>query len=577
MAKAAEVKPPVGSVSPKRAARAEKGDEPQPRRWMSYAIGGGALALFFLTYFLRLDRAVGMFVDDSWYVVLAKALATGQGYELINSPSAGILPIYPPAFPWLLSLAYRLSPQFPQNLWLLKSISILAMCGVGLLAYYYFVRERGLPRYLSLGLALATALSPGFVFLATSSVMSGCVFTLGQLAAIVVIERGVRKGAHAGWVELVLGAGLVSFAFLTRSIGLGLIAAVGIYLLKERLWRKAVVFAGIVALLAGPWVLYARLHAPTAEQRAEQGSYVVTSYMNQLVEKGTEQASWSEFLISEAWERVWNHTWLLLEYQIGALGVYPLYRATEPAVGEGREAKTALLSFILSLLALAGFVAACRERITLAELVTLFTVLIAVVWTYPSYRFVLPLMPLMLFYMLLGLRAVCRLALKFRGSANRRRNYWPVLAGAVWCSAAISVYSNVTYIISLHGAPASRPVWVRAFEESEVMLRWANEHLPKDAVIAAQNPGLVYLYTGNKTVGNANPADNWERWKRLGVRHVALTYYRPLGEPTWAEKRYRILYLSDSMNFRIVDLGEAASRLPWADEPEDLERESRNN
>jgi hypothetical protein len=123
------------------------------------------LALFFITYLLRLDRAIGMFGDDAWYALLGKALATGDGYTLINSPSPGILPIYPPAFPWLLSLVFRLAPQFPQNLWLLKSVSIAAMLGVGLLTYYYFAQRREGPYHLALGLATATAPSiPGSFF-----------------------------------------------------------------------------------------------------------------------------------------------------------------------------------------------------------------------------------------------------------------------------------------------------------------------------------------------------------------------------------------------------------------------------
>src|SRR5215467_12408527 len=74
-----------------------------------------ALLVALAIYILRLDRVVGLFVDDGWYALLAKSLATGQGYSLINSPSPGILPLYPPGFPFLLSLVYRLSPHFPEN------------------------------------------------------------------------------------------------------------------------------------------------------------------------------------------------------------------------------------------------------------------------------------------------------------------------------------------------------------------------------------------------------------------------------------------------------------------------------
>src|SRR5256885_2079951 len=80
-----------------------RGDESKPRRGLAIVSAAGAIALLLAVYLLRLDHVVGMTVDDAWYVMLAKALATGQGYTLINSPSPGILPLYPPAFSFILS------------------------------------------------------------------------------------------------------------------------------------------------------------------------------------------------------------------------------------------------------------------------------------------------------------------------------------------------------------------------------------------------------------------------------------------------------------------------------------------
>jgi hypothetical protein len=64
-----------------------------------------------------------MFRDDAWYALLAKALATGQGYTLINSPNEGIVPIYPPFYSSVLSLVFLMGPQFPENIFFLKSVS----------------------------------------------------------------------------------------------------------------------------------------------------------------------------------------------------------------------------------------------------------------------------------------------------------------------------------------------------------------------------------------------------------------------------------------------------------------------
>ena len=103
----------------------------------AFAITGVALAVLAI-YLLRLDRVAGMTVDDAWYVLLAGAIARGEGYSLVNAPIPGILPTYPPAFPAVLSLIFRLGTSFPSNVLLLKAVSIAAMLGTGIVSYRYF-------------------------------------------------------------------------------------------------------------------------------------------------------------------------------------------------------------------------------------------------------------------------------------------------------------------------------------------------------------------------------------------------------------------------------------------------------
>src|SRR5688572_29248876 len=92
----------------------------------SVVVGGAAIALAITAvYLLRLNSVVGLMVDDAWYVVLAKALSEGAGFRLISSAAAPIQPLYPPGFPAVLSIIFSIDPEFPRNLWLLKSVSIV--------------------------------------------------------------------------------------------------------------------------------------------------------------------------------------------------------------------------------------------------------------------------------------------------------------------------------------------------------------------------------------------------------------------------------------------------------------------
>ena len=101
---------------------------------------GPALAIgaaFAALYVLRLDDVAGVYVDDAYYVVLAQAIARGQGYALISSAVGPILPAFPPGFALLLAPVIAVTPEFPGNIAALKTVSIAAMLGVAALTYRY--------------------------------------------------------------------------------------------------------------------------------------------------------------------------------------------------------------------------------------------------------------------------------------------------------------------------------------------------------------------------------------------------------------------------------------------------------
>jgi len=507
-------------------------------------------------YVLRLDRVVGLYTDDAWYVLLAKALASGAGYTLINSPSPGILPLYPPGFPALLSLVFRLAPQFPENVAWLKAVSVVAMLGVGAVTVRYFTRERGLSLAASAGLALATVLHPGFVFLATSTVMSECAFALLQWLTVVAVERTVRRGGSGA---AAMSGALASLAFLTRTVGVAVPVAAFAYLVKERRARAAAVFGVLVALLAGSWTLYAGAHAPTAEQRAQENTYVVDGYATAFWSKTAAFPNRGAATVADLPMRVWENTRELAEYDCGALGLYPVFRAVEPSewVAPGGWRRAVSLAF--AALAAVGFAAVVRQRVTLTELLVPATLVITVLWPAYGFRFVLPLLPVFLFYVVTAVEQLaCRL-----GRAGAR------LAGGLVLTAlaAVSAAANAGYLWSLAGPPAARPSWIRTFDANHEMLLWVATHLPADALVVSPNPALVFLYTGRKALGSRAPGQNWERWQRLGVRYAVITGWRPLRPLRVATSRYPVLYRSAPLNLVVLDFGDASSRLPWLEDP----------
>ena len=534
-----------------------------------------ALVLALGIYLLRLDRVSGFFVDDGWYVLLAKSLATGHGYTLLNSPSSGIPPLYPPAFPFLLSLVFRVAPQFPQNLWLLKMVSVLAMLAVGGLTFRYCTRHRQLPASIALGLGLVVVLCPPLVFLATSTVMSECVFALIFLLTVVIVEKAVqaeRLGlAGRAWQFAALAGALAAIGFLTRSIALALMAAGFLYFLKERLFKSAAIFVGGVILIAGPWMLYSRSHQPTPEQRQEQGGHIVLPYSEQFWQRRAGFEDSGTINVSLLPTRVRNNSLEIAGRDVLHVLAAPVFEALRDpfaeikrdAVSEGRTGEPLISSFLLFGIVLAGFIAAVRERITMAELAVPFSLAIIIFWPWETFRFILPLIPFLLLYTVLGVRTLHAFHQRLR-QRQEIKSQNTVMGLAIVIFLGISLYAHASYLLKRYSTDAAvNPQWIKSFADAEEMMTWMKSNTSENDVIVTNNPPLVHLYTGRKTVAYGSPQANWQNWKRIGVRYlVQVSIYQEPPDPS--EQKFKTVYRSrGATNFRVVDLGTAETRLTW--------------
>jgi hypothetical protein len=503
-------------------------------------------------YLLRLDRVVGMVVDDAWYVMLAKALAEGRGYQLINAPIDGILPGYPPGFPALLSLVFRLRPDFPGNVWLLKSVSVAAMLGVALLSYFYLCRVRQLPRHLAALASIGIATTPALVFLATSTAMSECVFMLAQLGVVVLAHRAIDTSPGRGFGFAVIAGVLAGATVLIRSVGVGVVAAVFLWLLRERQWKRASAFAIVVTICIGPWLLYSRFNTPTLEHRQVHRGSIVYSYGEQFWMRFAGSASSGRVTAADLPDRVaTNVVDVVGRSAVGIFAPLVLRSADESGeevvflagqlgwtfIGFGNLPATMALSFVFAMVVLWGFVRTVRERATVAEFLVPISLLITVLWPFWSFRFVLPLTPFVYFYFVQGLSISPRV---------------PAARTVLLIVIGLNLFDHAGYIAQAR----SRPVdWVATYNEADTTLAWMKAHLEPGAVVAATNPALVHLLTGHKTITLDRVTEPWSVWRGRGARYAACLVAHEL--PSASRGPYRLLYQSTPdrpTSYWVIDL-----------------------
>ena len=532
-----------------------------------YIILFTTVAISSAIYALRVDHVVGMFRDDAWYALLGKALATGHGYSMINSPSAGIVPIYPPFFPFLLSIVFRIFPDFPDNLLFLKLVSITAMFLSSFIAFCYY-RQRDISNPVSIFLAQLVLVSPGLVFIATSSLMSECVFTLVYIGSIFIIEKAVITTNNKHQLILtLLGSILVSATVLTRSIAITLFISVCLYLVLKRNNTLLILFIASTMMIVGSWNFYSRQHTPTLSQKAEANSYILTPYTEQFWDKIAGVSSEGKISLAELPVRIGLNIISAITLDIGGIVVPSFYPALNQGLAERFKLFQSLVSIAVFILIVVGYYDSIKANITVSEIFIPLYVLIVLAWPFPPYRFLLPLYPILLLYLITGWKRIVMLHLKLSAMNNDQHKLVTSQKGITGLAIILlflSLYSNIVYINRKYSiSEKERPKWIRIFDETSLTLNWVNKNIQKDSRIATENPALLYLFTGNKTVTYDNPGKQWNLWKNLDIRYYVSILAAQNPSTSSALSQYNTIYFNTgNLKLRVIDFGPPESRKP---------------
>lgn len=416
-----------------------------------------SLALAWVYWVSWRAPAVGLYHDDGVYLVTAKALAEGHGYRLISLPAELPQTKYPFLFPALLAAALKVSPRFPQNVALLKSIPLVcALLWFGLT--WNMLRRMGAPRLPALWMVLLTAASPLTIFLSTN-LMSEPLFALlctGSLLAATAVEDGASV-----WLALVSGA-LAGLALLTRSIGISILLAPALAFILQKRMGAALRFGVAGGSIGGLWPLWTRLHQTAADPT--QLYYSSVAYLT--------------------WNIVLAHTW---PEKIRVFTVNILMAAASPVTL--LELRPAGLWTFLALVMFVVF-AGRFGRIRATHLFVLAYTGIVLCWAWPPERFLQVLLPFSLFFVW-----------KVIDATLPARAAKLVLWAGVTAVAANVLYVGLSRIPATQRA-GSFPIRADPDNWPEILsvTQWIAANTKATDVILANLDPVVYLFTGRKAI-----------------------------------------------------------------------------
>jgi hypothetical protein len=439
--------------------------------------------------------------DDGLYWVCAKSIAAGSGYRLLNFPGEPYQTKYPPLYPLLLSLVWKVHPRFPDNLPIAAALAwLMVPLFVGAAAWFY--RSLGLSRPVCTLLCAALALHPVVVALGTM------LLTELPFTALCLVSLCLAGRASSGPRAAVLAGVVGGLAFLTRTAGIVLLLAVPVAYCRSRRFREAALFAASMLPFAAGWMLWASSHRIQAPD-------LLTLYYTDYVGYHLAMVSWQDL------------PWLLWRN----LGEFV------SAVGSliwANPEEQAWLKWVCRLPALAA-IAGCTRLLRAGGGLqhALFAAgfsLLLLLWHYPpTERFLVPLLPLLLAGAFIEARHVSRMAvaaLRFPRTSSRALGAG-VLAGLAACFVA-ALYLG----LSLH--LRYFPGWLQnaraRHNDNLAAYQWIAGHLPQQARLLAHNETALFLYTGRQAARLIVPTTFYYR-RQPEAAAVFLASFDRLAQP----------------------------------------------
>ena len=411
---------------------------------------------------------VGVFQDDGIYVILGKALASGEGYRYLNLPGAPYATHYPPGYPLFLAALWKLSPEFPRNVaaFTFANAGFLSLAAFGT---FVFARRRlGLSALGSALVAIGGTVSvPAIIF--GVFVLSEPMFMACLLPVLIYAERQADQG---GWREA-LFVGLAGGALaMIRTNGLFVVPAFALVLLMRRRFVPAGLALAGAAVFLVPWKLWVAAHGADVPPilLGKYGPYD-TWAMNAIRDHGL--------------PFVWDVVVRNLRALYGMVWVMFLGGPEAPNVARLPAAVAAT-----AVLAIGAWRLARRAPVTSWFLAAYLALVL--IWPFEPTRFVWVLLPIFAAMLALGIQAVVTLAPQNAAARVAR-------------GAALAACASLMVGFALYNVNGVRQRWRDSVpkvtaDRATPVVEWVRKSTNPTDLVATEDDALLYLYTGRRSI-----------------------------------------------------------------------------
>lgn len=431
------------------------------------------LGIFIVLTLLLFSPRLFVGGDNAQYIALAESIISGKGYRTMYLPDEPPNTHFPPGFPLLLCIPHAI---FGKNIMVFKLVVFCISAG----ALYFLY---AIARYLYHGktkFIMAFFLSLPIIVVYSNRVLSEMPYLFFTLGALYFFYMAEEKNPAMYYLSF----GMATFAVFIRTTGLILIISMVITLLLKKRFKYLFMLLIMFGITYIPWHMRnAALGTPN-------------TYFDQLFARDVFDPSLGKISTSDFIRRIGEN------FDVYAFGFIP---KTLLSILQSRVLLCIAGVFFVGLI-LFGFIISSR-KFSVFDIYLIGGSVIILSWPriWASERFLLPVLPIMVFYVFTALFWISR-KVKFKYFMIAVVGILIILNSfAMGRCARDMIAINVRFFKGNKYA-GYEPVWHQYF----ALLHWIKHNIPPGRVIMARKPEFVYLISNHKSIIIPHTVDHYE-------------------------------------------------------------------
>jgi hypothetical protein len=428
--------------------------------------------IFAFTYSAVFDSKVDTNGDNAGYYILAKSIATGQGYTNIHKPDESAANHLPPGYPAIVSLVFKTVGYQIGTVKITNGILFL----FSLFALFFLFIDLSDNKQLSFAVSLLVLLNAHFLRFSTM-MMSEIPFLLVSSLCLLVFIRLPQKKSPFKNPQFYLFLILLTASVYIRTAGIALVAGISAVLLFKKNYKYLLASISGFLLLFAPWQIRSHLLGGN-------------SYLQQLIQKNPYRPELGQMDLVDWIQRFSINTKRYLIHEIPN-SCFPFKEINYHS--EINSLDWLMGISILALILFGLFQIKKHRMLLVMYLAGNFGILLLWPEVWYGVRFILPIVPILLLLICLSLLNISKklLATIFK-SPEKLEAYIPYF----WTLLILILCFNQLKMVHMR---AKLPYAVN-YNNYLFIAKWSQKNTPEDAIICCRKEQLFYLFSDRKAV-----------------------------------------------------------------------------